>query len=102
MTRNKRVANTKSLGIIVDEGLNWEQEFKTVYNKSRGGLESLKSLKNVLSQALLSYVYRVLVESNIRYADVIWGTLSNSKIESLQSLQDRAISMTHGARIKDN
>ena len=102
MTRNKRVANTKSLGIIVDEGLNWEQQFKTLYNKSRGGLESLKSLKNILSQALLSNVYRVLVASNMRYADAIWGNLSNSKIESLQRLQDRAISMIHRARIKDN
>ena len=36
------------------------------------------------------------------YADVIWGNLSNSKIESLQRLQGRAISMFHGARIKDN
>ena len=68
----KRVANTKSLGIIVDEGLNWEQQFKTVYNESRGGLESLKRLKNILSQSSLSNVYRALVESNMRYADVIW------------------------------
>ena len=85
----KRVANTKSLGIIVDEGLNWEQQFKTVYNKSRGGLDSLKRLKNIFSQSSLSNVYRALVESNMRYADVIWGNLSNSKIESLQRLQDR-------------
>ena len=70
-----RVANTKSLGIIVDEGLNWEQQFKTVYNKSRGGLESLKRLKNILSQSALSNVYRVLVESNEQYADVIWGQI---------------------------
>ena len=71
----KRVANTKSLGIIVDEGLNWEQQFKTVYNKSRGGLESLKRLKNILFQSSLSNIYRALFESNIWYADVIWGNL---------------------------
>ena len=98
----KRVANTKSLGIIVDEGLNWEQQFKAVYNKSRGGLESLERQKNILSQSSLSNVYLALVESNMRYSDVIWGSLSNTKIESLQRLQDRAISMIHGARIKDN
>ena len=32
----KRVTNTKSLGIIVDEGLNWERQYKTVHNKGRG------------------------------------------------------------------
>ena len=38
----------------------------------------------------------------IRYADVIWGSLSNTKIEFLQRLQDRAVSMIHMSRIKDN
>ena len=35
----KRVTNTKLLGIIVDEGLNWERQYKTVHNKCRGGLQ---------------------------------------------------------------
>ena len=34
----KRVANTKSLGIIVDEGLNWEQQFKPFTIKAMGVL----------------------------------------------------------------
>ena len=38
----KRVKKTKSLGVIVDEGLNWEEQFKTVRGKVRGGLTSLK------------------------------------------------------------
>ena len=29
----KRVKKTKSLGVIVDEGLNWEEQFKTVKGK---------------------------------------------------------------------
>ena len=41
----KRVTNTKSLGIVVDEGLNWERQYKTAHNKSRGGLQSLRGLK---------------------------------------------------------
>ena len=47
------------------------------------------------------YVYRALVESHMRYGDVIWGSLSNSKKESLQRLQDRAISIIETSRIKD-
>ena len=34
----KRVNKTKSLGVVVDEGLNWEQHFKNVKRKVRGGL----------------------------------------------------------------
>ena len=67
----KRVKKTKSLGVIVDEGLNWEEQFKTVKGKLHGGLTSLKKLKNILPQSQLSNVYRALVESHMRYADVI-------------------------------
>ena len=98
----KRVTNTKSLGIIVDEGLNWEQQYKTVPNKRQGGLQSLRRLKSILSHSSLRNVYRALVKSHSRYADVIWGSLSNTKIEFRQRLQDRAASMIHTSRIKDN
>ena len=98
----KRVTNTKSLGITVDERLNWERQYKTVHKKSRGGLQSLRRLKNILPQSSLSNVYRALIESHIQYADVIWGSLSNTKIEFLRRLQDRAVSMIHTSRIKGN
>ena len=38
----KRAKKTKSLEVIVDGGLNWEQHFKIVIGKVRGGLASLK------------------------------------------------------------
>ena len=40
------------------------------------------------------------VESHMRYADVIWGSLSTSRKESLQRLQDRAIFIIETSRIK--
>ena len=101
-SNTKRVMNTKSLGNIIDQGLNWERQYKTVYNKSRGSLQSLRRLKSILPLFSLSNVYRALMESHMRCADAIWGSLSNSKLESLQRLQDRAVSMIHTSRIKDN
>ena len=52
----RRMKKTKSLGVIVDEGLNWEEQFKTVKGKVHGGLASLKKLKNILPQSQLSLV----------------------------------------------
>ena len=98
----KRVKKTNSLGIIIDQGLNWEEQFKAIKAKVRGGLASLKTLKNIVPQSQLSNAYRALVESHIRCADVIWGSISNSKIKSLQRFQDRAISIIDTARIKDD
>ena len=44
----KRVSSTKSLGIMVDEFLNRDDQFKIVKSKICGGLASLKKLKNIL------------------------------------------------------
>ena len=75
----KRVKKTKSFGVIVDAGLNWEEQFKTVRRKVHGGVTSLKKLKNILPRSQLSNVYCALVKSHMLYADVVWGRLSNTK-----------------------
>ena len=81
-TEIKRVKQTKSFGVIVVEGLNWEQHFTVVKGKVHGGLLSLKKLKN-LPQKQLDNVYRALVESHLRHADVIWGSIPSFKIKIL-------------------
>ena len=68
----------------------------------RGGLATLKKLKNVVPQSQLCNVYYALIESHLRYADVIWGNLSKTKLAALQRLQDRAYSIISSARIKDS
>ena len=98
----KRVAKTRSLGVIVDEGLNWDDQFNKVKGKVSGGLKALKKLQNLLSQSELDQVYRALVESHLRYANVIWGSLPTSKLNTLQRLQDRARSIIDKARKKDS
>ena len=39
----KRVDKTKSLGVIVDEKLNWDEQFKSAKGKMSGGLAALKN-----------------------------------------------------------
>ena len=41
----KRVAKARSLGVIVDEGLNWDDQFNKVKGKVSGGLKALKNYK---------------------------------------------------------
>ena len=98
----ERVTKTKSLGVMVDEGLNWDDQFNKVKGKMNGGLKSLKKLKNLIPQSQLDHVYRAVIESHLRYANVIWGSLPKSKLNTLQRLQDRARSIIGKARLKDN
>ena len=97
----KHVKETKSLGIIVDEGLNWNEQHKKVKGKVSGGLWSLKKLMKIVPQSQLVNIYHALVESHLRYANVVWGSLSNTKLEALQRLQNRAHSIIERAKIKD-
>ena len=98
----KRVEKTKYLGIINDENLNWDEQFKRARSKVYARLVSLKRLKNALPQSQLCCVSYGLVESHLRYGDVVWGSLNKSKIIALQRLQIRACCIIENAKIKDN
>ena len=82
----KHVKETKSLGVIVDEGLNWSEQFRKVKGKVSGGLWSLKKLMRIVPQSQLVNIYHALVESHLRYA---------------KRLQNRARSIIERANIKD-
>ena len=46
-------------------------------------------------------VYCALFESHIRYGNVVWGSLSSTELQTLQRLQNRALSIIASARYKD-
>ena len=56
---------------MVDENLNWDDQFKAVKSKICGGLTSLKKLKNILPQSTLGSVYYAIAENHLSYVDVI-------------------------------
>ena len=101
-SRIKRVEKTKYLGIIIDENLNWDEQFKRIRSKINTGLMSLKRLKSILRQSLPCCVYYGLVEGHLRYRDVVLGSLNTSKIIALQRLQNRTCCIIENAKIKDN
>ena len=61
----------------------------------------MKQLKGILPQSMLFQVYKALVESHLRYADVVWGSLTNTKITALQRLQNRGFEIIQASKIKD-
>ena len=98
----KRVEKIKYLGINIDESLNWEEQYKTVKNKLKGGISSLRKLKDILPQRKLEQVYKAaLFESHLRYGNIVWTALSNTKLPKLQRLQIRARKLIENAKYKD-
>ena len=80
---------------------NWKERYKAIKNKLKGGLSSLRKLKNILPQRKLDQVYKALFESHLRYGNIVWSTLSNTKLSQLQRLQTRAKKLIANAKHKD-
>ena len=97
----KRVHEVKYLGVSVDESLSWTAQYKKLKSKLKSGLSSIRKLKNILPQTKLDQVYRALLESHLRYCNEIWGSLSNTKLDHLQRLQNRARTLIESSRLKD-
>ena len=100
-TRIRQVHKTKYLGLTVNDSLNWNEQYKSVKGKVVGGLGAVRKLKNILPQSKLLDVYRALVESHLRYANVVWGALPSTKLSTLQKYQNRAFNLIESSKIKD-
>ena len=97
----QRAHEVKYLGVTIDENLSWNKQYKKLKCKLKSGLSSLRKLKNILPQSKLDQVYRALFESHLRYGDELWGSLSTTKLEHLQRLQDRAQTLIESAKFED-
>ena len=59
-----------------------EEQYESVKKEVSGGLAAMKKLKGIFPQSMLFQMYKALFESHLRYADVVWGSLSNTKISA--------------------
>ena len=92
-TEIKRAHNVKSIGLVIDEELNWNDDFNFLKGKVAAGLPSLKQLKNIFPQSKSCSVYKALVEIHNRCTGYVWGNLSKTKLHTLQRFQNRALSI---------
>ena len=95
----RRVQTVKYLGIKVDENLSWNEQRKSLKCKVKCGLSSIRKLKDILTK--LEQVFRDLVESYLPYGNELWGSLSDTKLNHLQGLQDRARTLIESSNVKD-
>ena len=71
----KRVEKVKSLGVIVDEGLKWKNQFISLTGKLAGGLSSSKQLKIVLP--IPNYAKFIVLCLSVTYATTNTAMFAN-------------------------
>ena len=91
----KRVAHTKSLGIVVDEYLSWDKHIDYISKQFKRNIGVILVCSVIPKQSLVT-LYRTLVEPYLRYGNSIWGHCGKTRIRKLQTLQNRAARIVAG------
>ena len=68
-----RVQSTKSLGVVFDQRLVWEEHVDSLCKRVSLGLAALKQARQVVQQDTLLTIYDAVIETLFDYCDAVWG-----------------------------
>ena len=84
------VKNLKYLGVQLDDNLAWDQQTKLLCSKISRALGFLKYAKKFVLKDTLIKMYHGIVELLFRYCCSVWGGCGETRLQTLQKLQNRA------------
>ena len=85
-----RVQSTKSLEVVFDQRLVWEEHLDSRCKRVLSGRAALKQARQDVPQDTLSEIYIAIIKPFFDYCDGVWGNLNKSLTARLQKLQNRA------------
>ena len=74
-----RVRNVKYLGVLIDDGLNWESHIKQLFLQLSKTSAIIYRLRNLVDTETLKLLYCNLVYSGVQYDIVLWGTATYTR-----------------------
>ena len=77
--------------MVIDEKLNWDAHIKHITPKISKACGALARLRNCISIEVIKNVYHALIYSYLRYGILIWGNASQSVLNPLQILLNKAV-----------
>ena len=89
----KTKTQTKYLGVILDEHLNFKKQIETVKEKLARATGILAKLRHYVPKKVLKSIYYVIFDSNMKYSCQIWGQNSNTLLRDIEKLQNKAINI---------
>ena len=86
----RRVEQTKSIGVVLDEHLSWNKHLEHITKKIAYGLGAIRRCRPFVPQTTLIDIYNSLIQSHLDYCYEVWDTIGVTASEKLQKLQNRA------------
>jgi hypothetical protein len=83
------VAETKFLGLTIDDTLTWKQHVDTVINRLTSACYALQNMKYMVSVGTLRLIYFAHVQSSMNYGILFWA--GSSYVKKVFILQKKII-----------
>ena len=90
------MCETKSLGIVIDEQLDWKEYVEAISKKASKGIGALRLCKSFVPLDTLQILYNTLILPYFDYCCLVWNNCSITLKTSLQKLQNRAARVITG------
>ena len=74
-----RVRNVKYLGMLIDDGLNWERHIKQLSLQLSKSSALISRLRNFVDTETLKLLYYSLIYSLVQYGIMLWGTATYTR-----------------------
>ena len=100
----KRVKSTKTLGVIIDETLTWNEHISHICKKASKGLGAMRRIRDYVPAETLKNLYLTMVLPHLDYCAPVWDTCGKGLRERVQRIQNRAgrIITRSGYEIRSN
>ena len=85
-----KVIKHKSLGVQIDESLNWRPHIHTISKKISAGIAILRRVSHFIPFDTRVNMYSALVTPYYNYCGAVWGNINKGLADKLQKLQNRA------------
>ena len=95
----KRVIETKFLGVIIDDKLNWDAHISYLNSKLKCEIGKLHRMKYNIPGHVYKDIYHTLFESHLNYGISVWGGVSHRKLEPLFITQKKCIRILFGDNV---
>ena len=84
------VSKVKYLGILLDEHLNFNDQFKQLYQKLNRATGMLAKIRHYVPTNTLLNIYYSIFQSNLIYGCQVWGQNANA-LKRVSTIQNRAL-----------
>ena len=88
----EKVTFLKSLGIFIDENLQWPTHINKLPKKIASGIGAIERMRDFVPTPTLHYIYNALIQSQFNDIDcnIVWGNCGKTLFDSLHKLQNGA------------